>query len=315
MAKAPPAPTGDGQGEPAPHVKHPEAGTGHLAAKLARIAGQVGPLAKDSRVEGRRGFGYASIGAMAAALAPLIGDEGIAILPVEVQTLENGTHVDEQYGTRWITSLRVTWSITDGTDTFTAVTLGKSLDSNGSEKDTNQAHTFARINLYKLLFHLSEAGEDPEQKGAASGGGGAGAAKAAWDGEVPDVSDSTVSGSVVIIAPGRIGLSFEIQPRTVQTTVNGIVRQLGGKWDRDGSHYAIPEQNNEQAVALARGIGLTIPPKVAERYPAPSSTPPAEPPEDGTSAAPPVPPDAQGVDTDQVQFPTVGEQTHTDPPD
>lgn len=307
--------------EPTPYETHKDAGTGDLAARIARVGGAVGRLEKDGKVEGRRGFGYATIGAMAAALAPRLADEGIALIPREVQILDSKPMQLEgdSYGWRWLTSLRVTWLITANGEQFEAVTLGKSLDSNGSEKDTNQALTFARINLYKILFNLSEQNEDPEQKGAPRQGGG-GASAQGWDGEVPDVSDATVSGQVVIVAPGRIALSYEINPRGAQQAINAIVgRQLGGKWESGERYYAMPEASNEQAVKLARAIGLAIPPKVAERYPptgvqthgageAPApADPPTAPAEDGSAPAPEVPADAQGVATEQIGFPTAEE--------
>lgn len=268
-----------GQGDaPAEHVKHPEAGNGNLAAKLARITAGVGTLKKDGTVSGTRGFGYATIGAMSAAIAPLLGEEGVAILPVGVTVLESHPfQLDgDKYGWRWLTSIEVEWLITDGESQITARSLGKSVDSNGSEKDTNQAHTFARINLYKSLFHLSESGEDPEQKGRPRDAGGG----SEWTGEVPSMEGATVSGAgVVVIGPGTVGLAYGIEPRSVQAEVNAIVRQLGGKWDKDAKHYAIPEANTALAVALARGVGMTIPDKVRERFPvteAPKDPPPPD---------------------------------------
>ena len=329
MAKQDPPATppanGDGQ-EPPAYVKHPDAGSGHLAQKIARIAGTVGVLSKDGTVTAGRSYGYATIGQMAAALAPRIADEGIAILPVAITDLQPaGTWEDEKFGVRWLTHVEVEWLITDGTTELRATTRGKSLDPNGSEKDTNQALTFARINLYKPLFHLSERGDDPEAKQQAEYGGSRARGSSSgtsrkWDGTIPDVTDATVSGTVIVLGPGRVGLSYEIQPRTVQTEVNGIVGRngLGGVFDKAGRHYAIPEANTEQAVTLARALGLTIPPKVAERYPAAApapeaQTPPAsgegdpepEPaPESGAATPPDVPADAEGVATEQIGFPT-----------
>jgi len=330
MAKAPPAPTGDGQEAPV-YVKHPDAGTGHLAHKLARIAGTVGVLSKDGTVTAGRSYSYATIGQMAAALAPRIADEGVAILPVGITDLQPaGVWEDEKFGVRWITHVEVEWLITDGTDELRATTRGKSLDSNGSEKDTNQALTFARINLYKLIFHLSEQADDPEGKGQAEHGGArrGGGAPRAWDGSIPDTADATVEGMVVALGPGQgVALSYDVKPRAVQAQVNEVAKALGARWMKDDKMWGpITGENVAHAVTLARAIGLTVPPTIADRFPvqapapAPASEPtPAEPEPDpagdGADPAPEVPADAEGIPTEQVQFPTVGEQTHTDPPD
>ena len=112
--------------------------------------------------------------------------------------------------------------------------------------------------------------------------------------------------------------------------MNEVAKALGARWMKDDKMWGpITGENVAHAVTLARAIGLTVPPTIADRFPvqAPAPAPEGEPPaaepeqgpgdepEDGTSAAPEVPADAEGIPTEQVQFPTVGEQTHTDPPD
>lgn len=263
MAASPPA-AAPAESNDVPVLEpHPDAGTGHLAAKIARVAGCVGTLTKDGKVTGGgRGFSYATHGQMAAALTPLLMAEGIAVFPTAVRVMESHPfQLDgDKYGWRWLTSIEVTWTVTDGETSFVVTTLGKSVDTNGSEKDTNQAMTFARINLYKSLFHLTETGEDPEQKGTARAGD--------TTGELPDLSDATVNGRVVILGQGTIALEYDILPRQpTQAEVNALVRGLGGKWDKGARHYAIPTEKTEAAVTLARAIGLTIPDKVRERYP------------------------------------------------
>lgn len=259
MAASPPAAAAEPPVDP-PAKYHPDAGTGHLAAKIARIAGSVGTLNKDGQVTGTRGFSYATHGQMAAALVPLLMAEEIAVFPSAIRVLESHPiQLDgDKYGWRWLTSIEVHWTITDGVGTFIVPSLGKSIDSNGSEKDTNQAETFARINLYKTLFHLTETGEDPEQKGTP---------RAASTGEIPDLEGATVNGRVVVLGPGTVALAYDISPRDTQAEVNALVRGLGGKWDKPAKHYTIPAENTEAAVTLARAIGLTIPDKVRERYP------------------------------------------------
>lgn len=265
-----------------------ERGTGPLAQRIARIAGSVGRLKEDGRVTGNRGFTYATVDAMAHALGPLMAAEGVAMYPARVEVLRDEPVDREKKGDdgpytqiKWICELMVTWRITCGPgegDSIDVPALGFSSDTDNSEKQANQAHTFSRINAYKAVFHLA-AGDDPEQKGSKGQG-----AQQQHTGELPNVTDATVSGMVVMSDDGsQVGLRYEASPRTAQQEINLFTtRVLGGRWDGNGKLYAIPPEHNAAAVALARHIGLEVTDRVAAQFPAepappePPATPTAE---------------------------------------
>lgn len=244
-----------------------------LAGKIAWIAGAVGAITRDGEVKGNRGFTYATVNAMAGALTPLMAAAGLAMIPTKVDVRRAETIEDEKYGLRWLTEVMVTWTLTDGVDSFEVPMIGKSVDSNGSEKDANQAISFSRINAYKSIFHIA-ADEDPEKKG--KGGGGA---APQHSGELPTVTDATVSGTVVLSPDGtEVGLQFEASPREAQQEINRFVTGvLGGRWQKDAKVYAVPAGKAAQAVVLARHIGLEIPEAVAAKFPRPEPAPAEQP--------------------------------------
>jgi hypothetical protein len=292
-----------------------------LAARLAHITAEVKGVPKAGQNE-HFNYRYQRAEDVAAAISPLLGRYEVTIIPqldmAHVGIDETGRSTRAGAAIR---DYRVPISMWIACPTGDRVVPWGALANDDSDKGLNKAITAATKSFLRAAFLIPLPDDDTDSTTGSTPH--ADGQRAQWDGEVPDVSDATVNGTVVILGPGRLALSYSIEPRTVQTTVNGIVRQLGGRFDREGKHYAIPEEANAEAVALARGIGLTIPPKVAERYPAPSSAPPPaqEPPpaeptptpeeapaEDGTSTPPEVPPDAEGVATEQIGFPTPEEQ-------
>ena len=280
-----------------------------LAARLAHITAEVKGVAKAGRNE-HFNYAYQRAEDVAAAVSPLLGRYEVTIIPqldmANVVADETGR---ETRGGAKIRDYRVPISMWVACPTGDRVVPWGALANDDSDKGLNKAITAATKSFLRAAFLIPLPDDDTDSTTGSQAHADGG--RAVWDGEVPDVSDATVNGTVVILGPGKIGLSYSIEPRTVQTTVNGIVRQLGGRFDREGKHYAMPEEANVQAVTLARGIGLTIPPKVAERYPAPSASAPAsapaEPEPTGESTPPPVPADAKGVEAEQIGFPTAEE--------
>ena len=275
----------------APPARRP----GPLQARIARIAGEVGRLTEDGQVTGKRGFKYATVDAMAQALTPLMAAEGVAMYPVKTRILRSEEILRDKVADdgrpyqeiRWLTEILVTWEISDGESSIRVPIIGKSVDADRSEKDANQAHTFSRINAYKAVFHLA-AGEDPEHKGGGRGSAGAGTQPS---GELPSIEGATVNGYAASGPDGQIGLSYSIEPRSLQNEVNALVRALGGTWNREAKLYAIASQHARSAVRLARHLGLEIPDDVAARFPLDPPTPP-EP--NQAAARPQEPQDGQG---------------------
>lgn len=250
------------------------AGQGHLAQKIARVAGAVGRLTRTGRVgTGSRTYTYATVHQMAAALAPLMSAEGIVMLPVEVELLERqlierekdrkgeegGTYTARSY----MSTVRVMWLLTDGVSEIRIVSYGTSSDAEGSEKDLNQAQTFARVNAYKAVFHLAD--EDPEQGGANRSNG----ARRQPTGELPEVGGAQVSGRIILNADGQqVALAFEANPRTAFDAICVAIRDLGGQWVAEHKVWAISPEHSRLGVVLGRHLGLTIPKDVDQRYPA-----------------------------------------------
>lgn len=253
-----------------------EPGSGHLAQKIARIAGAVGRLIEDGEVKGNRGFTYATVDAMAAGVVPHLAAEGVAMYPVELKVLRDETVEREKSGDsgaytqiRWITEVLITWELTDGETSIKVPALGFSSDTDGSEKNANQAHTFSRINAYKAVFHLI-AGEDPEKKGR----GGTGAT---GTGELPTVTGE-VTGTVALGTDGRIGVKFRAEAEADFEAVKQAVKDLGGRWEKEPKVWLLAGDKAGMAVALGRHLGLVIVEPLASQFPAPAPTaaPPAD---------------------------------------
>jgi len=291
----------------APEDPHPFGipGTGTLDERIARIAGSVAIKADRNMSTGGRTFSYASVDQMAAALAPLLAAEGIAITPIEVLADEKilGRERDGETKYRHLTSMIVRWRVAGGGESFEAASMGKSADPEGSEKDANQAHTFARINLYKSMFHLV-TGDDPEVKGSSGGGGGSYTAPPGT-GELPNMNDPAgVSGVVSLSDDGqKVGIKHRAEDGGDFAAIKDAARALGARWNGDAKLWELPVAKAETAVILGRHVGLSIASALAERFPVQAQTAPAaeHPPADSLPVGDPLA-GGSSYDPDDIPF-------------
>jgi hypothetical protein len=254
-----------------------EAGSGTLAAKLARIMGRLGRIGYDGRVDGSGGgYSYASADTLSDVLRPALAAEGVVLIPSDTQVIEQRIDEFEKVGrggeaytqTRYTVALRVEWTLTDGETTLRMATVGTGVDYAG--KAANAAHTFARVNALKSAFHLS-TGEDPEAAQSSSPTAGSRrAARPAWDGAMPELVDPAgVSGSLVTNDDGsQVGIRFRAEDTADFEAIKDVVKAMGARWNNEGRVWVLPADRAAAAVTLGRFLALDIAAPLAERFPA-----------------------------------------------
>ncbi|MGE4177974.1 MAG: ERF family protein [Thermoleophilia bacterium] len=267
---APASPPDDGG-----HVPHPDAGTGSLAQRLARIMGALQRIERDGAVTGSGGYSYASADQLSDVLRPALAAEGVVMLPTDTQVIDQ--RVDEvdkgsYTQTRYTVALRVEWVLSDGETEYRMATVGTGVDYAG--KAANAAHTFARVNAFKSAFHLS-TGDDPEaHQGSLDAGG-----TEAWrrhnqqrTGELPTIPEGAdVTGALQVGKTG-IGIKHRADDRAVFDAIKDAAKGIpGARWNGDAKAWVVPESQAGAAVVLARHVGLTIPDDLAQRFPPPAS--------------------------------------------
>lgn len=251
----------------------PEVGTGTLAAKLARIMGQLDRIDRDGRVEGGQGYSYASADQISDTLRPALAAEGVVLIPSDVEVIdqridefEKTNNRGEAYTqTRYTCALRVEWTLTDGDTTLRMATVGTGVDYSG--KAANAAHTFARVNALKSAFHLS-TGDDPEASQHTGGGGGSRCQE--WSGELPTMNDPAgVSGTVAVSEDGtKVGVKHRADDSDDFKAITATVKAMGGRFDGDRKLWTLPIDKAQAAVILGRHLGLTVASALTERFPA-----------------------------------------------
>lgn len=256
---------------PAVGPADPDQGTGTLAAKLARIMGQLDRITRDGSVDGRAGYSYASADTISDTLRPAMAAEGIVLLPRRVVIEEHSTVEIEKSGSdgpytqfRESMTIVVDWTLTDGETTYEVGSTGTGIDFSG--KAANAAHTFARVNALKSIYHLS-TGDDPEKPASSSGGGGS---RREWTGELPTMNDPAgVSGVVSLSEDGqKVGIKHRAEDGVDFTAIKDAAKALAARWNSDAKLWELPAAKAETAVLLGRHVGLSIAPALAERFPA-----------------------------------------------
>jgi hypothetical protein len=312
-----PQTNGHGSGEseaPAPiHLdrgRFGEPGTGTLDERIARIGGLLQVHADRKMTGGDRTYSYASINALAAAVTPLLAAEGVSIIPTKTRTTTDvkgreKTGRDGPYTQyRHHAHMVVTWRIGGGGESQTATSEGYSADPEGSEKHVNQASSFARVNLYKMLFHIA-TDEDPEQKGSGGGGGSSAAEGVTGTGELPTF-EADVWARVMVGEGGRIGVKSGTDSNADFAAMRDMWKGLGGSFDREKKLWIYPADKAATVIDVARGYGFTIAEALEAQYPAapppqaaaPSSDMPAAPTQSDADRAA-----AESWDASQGTFP------------
>ena len=233
-----------------------------LAERLASITAHVTGVAKAGRND-HFGYSYQRAEDVAAAISPLLGHYAVSIMPtVDLAAMrieETGRATRSGAATMlYIVPMTFTLSCPVGEP---MVQGWVALANDDADKGVNKAITAGLKSFLRAAFLIptDESDTDSTQ--------GSKASAESVTGELPDLSDATVNGRVVILGEGTVGLAYDINPRDTQAEVNALVKGLGGRWQKDGKLWAMPPKNTAAAVTLARALGLTIPAKVAERYP------------------------------------------------
>jgi hypothetical protein len=253
--------------------RDPDVGTGTLASKLARIMGRLDRIDRDGRVEGGQGYSYASADQVSDVLRPALAAEGVVLIPADVEVIDQRIDEFEKVDrsgkpytqTRYTCALRVEWTLTDGETELRMATVGTGVDYAG--KAANAAHTFARVNALKSAFHLS-TGDDPESAQTPHSGGSR--QRQEWTGELPTIVDPAgVSGTVAVSEDGtQVGVKFRAEDRADFDAIKDTAKAMGGRWNSDAKLWALPIDQAEAAVIFGRHLGLSLDPRLAERFPA-----------------------------------------------
>lgn len=135
-----------------------DSGSSGLAAKLAKITGQMERIPKTGVHP--QGWAFATEGDISDALRPLLAEAGIQIIPSLVTS--SSESVEGRNGSVMMQHhVEVEYAITDGSDTMKVRWAGEAFDT--SDKGLAKAMTACRKTLFINLFMIATGDRDIEQ--------------------------------------------------------------------------------------------------------------------------------------------------------
>lgn len=207
-----------------------------LYTKIAEIAAGLHRFAKTERVDGKAGYRFTDVNAMADEIRPAMAERGIVMFPQAVDVVECREYVRQKNGrdgayesVQWRTVLRVTWCVTDGTERITLESVGEALDT--SDKSANKAQTASRKYAMIGLLNIT-TGDEPDPDYSRPGDGEAYAPrKAAGVAARSDGSPSAPGGQSPHPAPER-GVATSPAPPAASSPTQAQSDELQAIYER-----------------------------------------------------------------------------------
>ena len=130
-----------------------------LAARLAKIMGEVGPIAKKGKITSSGSgptYKFARDSDVMEAVTPKMAEAGIVMIPEHVELLSMGLSLSEK---QFIGNIKTSWHVTDGNESLRFETFGQGADT--GDKALPKAQSNARKYAFFMLYHIV-TGDDPD---------------------------------------------------------------------------------------------------------------------------------------------------------
>ncbi len=131
-----------------------------LAARLARIMGDVGRVEKKGKISSQGSgptYKFARDADVLEKVGPMMADAGIVMVPEHVALLTMDLTLS---GKQYLANIKTDWHVTDGKESIRFETFGQGADS--GDKALPKAQSNARKYAFFMLYHIV-TGDDPDQ--------------------------------------------------------------------------------------------------------------------------------------------------------